>query len=64
MIGKIREEYYLLLFLSRSLVANLGAANHFTIDHLDEPKNAEYVEKAKIFYTAVSCSKEFLSSKK
>jgi len=37
---------------NRSLVANLGAANHFTIDHLDDPKNQEYVDKAKIFYTA------------
>ncbi|CAF1284581.1 unnamed protein product [Rotaria sordida] len=37
---------------NRSLVANLGAANHFTIDHLDDPKNCEYIEKAKIFYSA------------
>ncbi|CAF2041554.1 unnamed protein product [Rotaria magnacalcarata] len=36
----------------RSLVANLGAANHFTIDHFNDPKNHEHVEKAKIFYTA------------
>ncbi|CAF1334415.1 unnamed protein product [Adineta steineri] len=36
----------------RSLVANLGAANCFTIDHLDEPKNKEYIEKSKIIYTA------------
>jgi len=41
------------LFDCRSLVANLGAANHFTIEHLDEPKNRQYIEKAKIFYTAV-----------
>ncbi|CAF3377594.1 unnamed protein product [Rotaria socialis] len=37
---------------NRSLVANLGAANHFTIEHLDEPKNKQLIEKAKIFYTA------------
>lgn len=37
---------------NRSLVANLGAANHFTIDHLDEPKSKEFIEKAQIFYTA------------
>lgn len=37
---------------NRSLVANLGAANHFTIDHLDEAKNRQFIEKAKIFYTA------------
>jgi len=36
----------------RSLVANLGAANLFTVDHLDEPKNKEFLEKAKIYYTA------------
>lgn len=38
----------------RSLVANLGAANYFTIDHLNDPKNQKYIENAKIFYTAVS----------
>ncbi|UJR16035.1 hypothetical protein I4U23_002949 [Adineta vaga] len=37
---------------NRSLVANLGAANHFTIQHLDDPKNKQLIEKAKIFYTA------------
>ncbi|CAF0875782.1 unnamed protein product [Rotaria sordida] len=37
---------------NRSLVANLGAANHFTIDHLDDPNNKQLMEKAKIFYTA------------
>ncbi|CAF0987026.1 unnamed protein product [Adineta steineri] len=37
---------------NRSLVANLGAANHFTIEHLDDPKNKQLIEKAKIFYTA------------
>ncbi|CAF1012416.1 unnamed protein product [Rotaria magnacalcarata] len=41
---------------NRSLVANLGAANHFTIEHLDEPKNKQLIEKAKIFYTAVNIS--------
>jgi hypothetical protein len=37
----------------RSLVANLGAANFFTIDHLKEKKSQEYIEKAQIYYTAV-----------
>lgn len=41
-------------------MANLGAANHFTIDHLDEPKNREFIEKAQIFYTAVSFSHRFV----
>ena len=45
-------KFYLISFF-RSLVANLGAANLFTIDHLDIPKNKEYIEKAQIFYTAV-----------
>ena len=52
----IRKEYknkICLFCIYRSLVANLGAANHFTIDHLDEPKSQEYIEKAKILYTAV-----------
>jgi hypothetical protein len=35
-------------------VANLGAANHFTVEHLDEPKNKQLVEQAKIFYSAVN----------
>jgi len=38
----------------RSLVANLGAANYFTVEHLDDPKNKQFIEKAKIFYTAVN----------
>ena len=38
----------------RSLVANLGAANHFTVDHLDDPKNKSLIDNAKIFYTAVN----------
>lgn len=42
------------LLVSSSLVANLGAANLFTIDHLDVPKNQQLIDQAKIFYTAVS----------
>jgi len=44
------------LFFCRSLVANLGAANHFTIEHLNDPKNKQLIEKAKIFYSAVNIS--------
>ena len=44
----------------RSLVANLGAANHFTIEHLDDPKNQQLIEKAKIIYTAVTKTVEKL----
>jgi hypothetical protein len=40
--------------IRRSLVANLGAANHFTIEHLDTPTSRQLIEQAKIFYTAVS----------
>jgi len=38
----------------RSLVAYLGAANHFTKDHIDKPENRELMEKAHYFYMAVS----------
>jgi len=34
----------------RSLVAHLGAANHFTVDHLNKPDNWSLIEKAKVFY--------------
>lgn len=34
----------------RSLVAHLGAANNFTVDHLDDPQNWSFVEKAKVHY--------------
>uniref|UniRef100_A0A0N4ZRK1 Adenosine kinase n=1 Tax=Parastrongyloides trichosuri TaxID=131310 RepID=A0A0N4ZRK1_PARTI len=34
----------------RSLVADLGAANTFTINHLEEDDNAALIEKAKFFY--------------
>jgi hypothetical protein len=37
----------------RSLVAHLGAANNFTVEHLDCPKVWSYVTKAKIFYISV-----------
>jgi adenosine kinase len=36
----------------RSLIANLGAANHYSKDHLFQPENWELVEKAKFFYIA------------
>jgi len=39
----------------RSLVAYLGAANHFSKDHLDIPENRQLMEKAHFFYMAVSC---------
>jgi adenosine kinase len=35
---------------NRSLATDLGAANHFTPDHLKKPENWAYVEKAKFFY--------------
>jgi len=38
----------------RSLVAYLGAANHFSKDHLEIPENRELMEKAHYFYMAVS----------
>lgn len=34
----------------RSLCANLAAANTFTIDHIDEPKNRQILNDAKYFY--------------
>lgn len=34
----------------RSLCANLSAANTFTIDHINEPKNAQIINNAKYFY--------------
>ncbi|KAL3876326.1 hypothetical protein ACJMK2_034188 [Sinanodonta woodiana] len=37
---------------NRSLCANLGAANCFTEDHLDNPENWKLVEKAEFFYIA------------
>ena len=46
-------ERSLLPFIYSSRVANLGDASHFTIDHLDEAKTQELIEKARILYTAV-----------
>jgi adenosine kinase len=37
----------------RSLCANLGAANHFSIDHVSD--HMSFVEGAEIFYISVSC---------
>ncbi|XP_064099702.1 uncharacterized protein LOC135210778 isoform X3 [Macrobrachium nipponense] len=34
----------------RSLVANLAAANHFNISHLENPENRALMEKAKFYY--------------
>ena len=36
----------------RSLVANLGAANHYKVEHLLKPENWALVEKAKFVYIA------------
>jgi len=36
------------------MVANLAAANCFTIDHIREPENAEVIDNAKYFYISVS----------
>jgi len=36
----------------RSLVTKLDAANHFTVKHLDDPKNWKVVEEAKAIYSA------------
>ncbi|KAG7844897.1 hypothetical protein KL941_003637 [Ogataea angusta] len=35
---------------NRSLVTDLGAANHFKPSHLEKPENWEHVKKAKAFY--------------
>jgi len=37
----------------RSLCAYLGAANHFSIDHLEKPENSALMEKAKFYYISV-----------
>lgn len=44
----------LFVFLVRSLVAYLAAANLFAKDHLEVSENRALLEKAKVFYTAVS----------
>jgi adenosine kinase len=36
----------------RSLVTKLDAANHFTVEHLDDGKNWKTVENAKVVYSA------------
>ena len=58
MIGENQKRNFHEIHFSshRSLVANLGAANHFTVDHLDDAKNKQLIENAKIFYTAVNAS--------
>lgn len=38
----------------RSLCANLGAANCFTIDHIRKEENLKLIEKAQFFYISVS----------
>lgn len=40
----------------RSLCANLGAANCFTIDHIREPENKKLVNSAQFYYISVSYS--------
>lgn len=39
---------------NRSLVAHLGAANNFTIEHLEDPEHWTHIEKAEIHYVSVS----------
>uniref|UniRef100_A0A1L8E2F0 Adenosine kinase n=1 Tax=Nyssomyia neivai TaxID=330878 RepID=A0A1L8E2F0_9DIPT len=36
----------------RSLCANLAAANHFTIDHLEKPENQQHLRNANYFYVS------------
>lgn len=36
--------------LDRSMVTDLGAANHYKLEHLKSPEIWSYVENAKIFY--------------
>ena len=38
----------------RSLCAYLGAANNFTIDHINLPENKTFIKQAKYFYISVS----------
>ncbi|CAB4065592.1 E2.7.1.20 [Lepeophtheirus salmonis] len=38
--------------VNRSLVTKLDAANHFSVSHLEEPKNWEVVHNSKICYSA------------
>lgn len=38
----------------RSLCANLGAANCFTIDHIQNPENRKFIETAQFYYVSVS----------
>lgn len=39
---------------NRSLCANLGSANCFTIDHIEKPENRMLLESAQFFYISVS----------
>lgn len=38
----------------RSLCANLAAANHFTIDHIEKEANRKLIENAQFYYVSVS----------
>ena len=38
----------------RSLCANLAAANHFTLEHLQKPENKKLLDNAEYFYISVS----------
>ena len=40
---------------NRSLCADLGAANCFTIDHIKNPANRKLIEGAQYFYISVRC---------
>lgn len=44
----------------RSLCANLGAAQHFTPDHLQKEECKKSIEAAKFFYASVSYCCDFL----
>lgn len=52
---RLATTLHVLFFSPRSLVANLAAANCYKKDkHLDLEENWKLVEKAKVFYIAVS----------
>jgi adenosine kinase len=38
----------------RSLCANLSAANHFSLSHIEEPENKRLIQETSCFYISVS----------
>jgi hypothetical protein len=50
---RIKHFIFSLSLLLRSMITNLGAANSFTIDYLNDLQNWLYVEQAKILYVSV-----------